>query len=184
MTMPVQAQPSPDPAVLRLQHDLNRLRRQYPFLPLLETSGRYDPATQRAVMRFQQELYPPVTGAADPGTLEAVRQAVLDLEGYDPNPRVLRGFPAAGNALPDTLHSYMKVPQAMFQALLPLMEGIQPDIADGHHGAASVANVRWLQRRAGLTETGIMEMQTWNALTQLYELMVIADPELLIPGRG
>ena len=170
MTMPVQAQPSPDPAVLRLQHDLNRLRRQYPFLPPLETNGQYDPATQRAVMRFQQELYPPVTGSADPGTLEAVRQAVLGLNGYDPNPRVLRGFPASGNALPDTLHSYMKVPQA--------------DIADGHHGAASVANVRWLQRRAGLTETGIMEIQTWNALTQLYELMVIADPELLIPGRG
>ena len=47
-----------------------------------------------------------------------------------------------------------------------------------------MANVRWLQRRAGLTETGIMEIQTWNALTQLYELMVVADPELLIPGRG
>ena len=56
--------PTPDPAVLRLQHDLNRLRRQYPFLPLLEASGRYDPATQRAVMRFQQELYP----AGGPGS--------------------------------------------------------------------------------------------------------------------
>ena len=48
--------PTPDPAVLRLQHHLNRLRRQYPFLPPLETNGQYDPATQRAVMRFQQEL--------------------------------------------------------------------------------------------------------------------------------
>lgn len=182
--MPIQSQPSPDPAVLRLQHDLNRLGRFYPFLPRLDPSGQYDPATQRAVMRFQQELYPPVTGIADPGTLAAVRQALLDLDSIDPNPRVLRGFPAAGNALPDTLHGYMKVPQAMFQALLPLMEGIQPDVADGHHGAASVANVRWLQRRAGLAETGIMGIQTWNALTQLYELMVVADPELLRPGRG
>ena len=73
---------------------------------------------------------------------------------------------------------------AMFQALLPLVDGIQPDIADGIHGPASVANVRWLQRRAGLTENGIMCLQTWNALTRLYEIMITADPELLSPGRG
>lgn len=100
------------------------------------------------------------------------------------DPRVLRGFPPAAAARPGTLHNYMRVPQAMFQALLPFLDGIQPDLPDGMHGPASVSNVRWLQRRAGLAETGVMEIYTWNALTRLYELMVTAQPELLLPGRG
>ena len=159
MTQPVPT--SSVHSVLQLQQQLNLLSRRYSFLTPVQASGQYDHATQQAVMRFQQELHPPVTGVVD-----------------------LRGFPSTANALPDTLHGYMRVPQAMFQALMPLIEGIQPDIADGIHGPASVANVRWLQRRAGLTENGIMGLQTWNALTQLYEVMVTADPELLRPGRG
>lgn len=182
MTQPVPT--SSVHSVLQLQQQLNLLSRRYSFLSPIQASGQYDHATQQAVMRFQRELHPPVTGVVDQGTWDALQRAVRAQEAPDPNPRALRGFPSAANALPDTLHGYMRVPQAMFQALMPLMEGIQPDIADGIHGPASVANVRWLQHRAGLTENGIMGLQTWNALTQLYEVMVTADPELLRPGRG
>jgi len=171
-------------SVLQLQQYLNLLSRRYPFITPVRANGQYDQATQQAVMQFQRELHPPVTGVVDQGTWNAIQKAAKAQDLPDFAPRSLRAFPPTANVLPDTHHSYMRVPQAMFQALLPLVDGIQPDIADGIHGPASVANVRWLQRRAGLTENGIMCLQTWNALTRLYEIMITADLELLSPGRG
>ena len=171
-------------SVLQLQQYLNLLSRRYPFITPVRANGQHDQATQQAVMQFQRELHPPVTGVVDQGTWNAIQKAAKAQDLPDFAPRSLRAFPPTANVLPDTHHSYMRVPQAMFQALLPLVDGIQPDIADGIHGPASVANVRWLQRRAGLTENGIMCLHTWNALTRLYEIMITADPELLSPGRG
>ena len=41
------------------------------------------------------------------------------------------------------------------------------------------SNVRWLQERAGLPVTGVMDQATWDALARLYELFVVKDLEQL-----
>ena len=51
--------------VRSLQYMLRRLREGYPFLPELAVDGIFGEETLEAVMLFQRELAPPVTGAVD-----------------------------------------------------------------------------------------------------------------------
>jgi ribokinase len=65
--------------------------------------------------------------------------------------------------------------------------GIRPSDQTGLHDENSVENVRWLQRRAGLNPTGIMDQPTWNALSRLYETFVIPEgvlPDEMFPTWG
>ena len=49
--------------------------------------------------------------------------------------------------------------------------------ADGLHGDASVQNTLWLQNLAQLEETGVMDRQTWDMLSRLYELFITASEQ-------
>ena len=69
----------------------------------------------------------------------------------------------------------------MFQVLGRYLRGIAPDGTTGIHGERSADNVRWLQRRAGLEETGVLDQPTWDALSRLYEVFVIPDHLSLEP---
>ena len=40
------------------------------------------------------------------------------------------------------------------------------------HGDASVQNPLWVQNLAQLEETGVMDRQTWDMLSRLYELFI------------
>ena len=62
----------------------------------------------------------------------------------------------------------MALPQLMFRLLSYYLEGVSPDLPDGRHGTASEQNVRWLQERAGLPVTGVMDQATWNAMFQRF----------------
>ena len=74
----------------------------------------------------------------------------------------------------------------MFQALSEIMEGLQEERIDGIHSGNSVENTIWLQERADLPPTGKVDRKTWDALTQLYELLVVRTPHGVVPpiGRG
>ena len=63
----------------------------------------------------------------------------------------------------------------MFQLLARHFNGVTPHTVNGYHGAESAANVDWLQRAAGLPVTGIMDARTWDMLSRLYEMTVIAN---------
>lgn len=168
-----------DQPVRGLQYMLRRLSMVYDFLPEVAPDGIFGEQTLEAVMLFQREMHPPVTGVVDRGTWNAIRDAWQEMERTHGMPRALRVFPDnQQRVMPGENSAYMVVPQAMFQALLSRLEGITPDAADGSHGAASVENVKWIQRSAGLEETGVMDVQTWNALAQIYEAMITArQPE-------
>ena len=84
--------------------------------------------------------------------------------------KIMNAVRAANNEI-DKLH------QLNEYQIIAIAEKIAQMVQESTH-AVHVEDIQ------DMVETGIMEMQTWNALTQLYELMVIADPELLIPGRG
>lgn len=51
---------------------LRRLAREYEFLPELAADGVFGERTLEAVMLFQRELHPPVTGVVDRGTWRAI----------------------------------------------------------------------------------------------------------------
>ena len=161
--------------VMELQRMLNGLAGELPFLPRLEEDGVFGERTLEAVMLFQRELHPPVTGVADRGTREAIRSRWLALEQEPVRPARL--FPPGGFRVePGAEHELMMVPQAMFRALERCFDGLSSAAPSGLHGAASAANVRWLQRAAGLQETGALDAAAWDRLARLYELFVAAAP--------
>ena len=157
--------------VRSLQYMLRRLSLQYPFLPEIVADGVFGERTLEAVMLFQRELAPPVTGVVDGRTWDAIRREWMALEREVAPPRSLRIFPGEGaQMLPGGEEEYMVLPQTMFQLLRQRLE----DEANGQHGDASVQNTLWLQNLAQLEETGVMDRATWDMLSRLYELFITA----------
>ena len=152
--------------VRNLQYMLWRLATRYPFLPKLAMDGLFGEETLEAVMLFQREMAPPVTG---------VHSAWVDLERDVSPPHSLRIFPGEGfQVSPGMSGGYMILPQTMFQILSKKLSGIVDAAPDGYHGDASVENTRWLQGLAQLEQTGVMDRKTWDMLSRLYELFVTA----------
>ena len=131
--------------VRSLQYMLRRLAGRYDFLPQLALDGIFGERTLEAVMLFQRELAPPVTGVVDQRTWNAIRDAWIDLERETAPPRTLRIFPGEGYQVePGMSGVSMILPQTMFQLLRQRLEGIAEGDADGVHGDASVQNTLWL----------------------------------------
>ena len=111
--------------VRSLQYMLRRLAGRYDFLPQLALDGIFGERTLEAVMLFQRELAPPVTGVVDQRTWNAIRDAWIDLERETAPPRTLRIFPGEGHQVqPGMSGGTMVLPQTMFQLLRQRLEGI------------------------------------------------------------
>ena len=159
--------------VRSLQYMLRRLSSKYVFLPRLATDGVFGERTLEAVMLFQREFGLPVTGVVDQRTWDAIRDAWINLERESAPPRTLRIFPGEGYRVqPGMSGGAMILPQTMFQLLRQRLEGIAEGEVNGMHGDASVQNTLWLQNLAQLEETGVMDRQTWDMLSRLYELFI------------
>ncbi len=174
--------------VRSLQYMLRQLANDYAFLPVLAVDGIFGENTLEAVMLYQRELHPPVTGVVDRALWNDIRDR-WQQQARRSNQRGLRAFPQEGvEVCPGMERNYMALPQTMFQALSRCFNGIVPDQPDGLHGPASEENVRWLQKAGGLEPTGVLDWQTWELLCRLYEVFVVTEPELgpVLPdgGRG
>lgn len=166
-----------DQPIRNLQYMLGRLAQVHAFLPALAADGIFGERTLEAVMIFQREFHPPVTGVVDLETFEAIREAWLQAEKLLGDTRPLRAFPSEGyQALPGADELFLILPQAMFQILGRYFTGILPGPMDGLHTGASVENVRWIQRAGGLEDSGILDLRSWDLLCRLYEMMVVWSP--------
>ena len=63
--------------VRRLQEMLHMLSLTYPQLPPLKADGIFGEHTLEAVMIFQRDFHPPVTGVVDRATWQAIRALYL-----------------------------------------------------------------------------------------------------------
>ena len=82
--------------VRSLQTMLRELSYHYSFLPRLTPDGVFGERTLEAVMLFQRELHPPVTGRVDQGVWDAIAERYLDVLSHTAPPLPLRGFPPGG----------------------------------------------------------------------------------------
>ncbi len=164
--------------VSSLQYMLDQLSRTYHFLPQLAADGVYGERTLEAVMRFQKEAGLPVTGRVDQTTWNAIRDAWLAQRARTSYSRATRIFPSEGIQVQEgATKEYLIVPQTMFNILARKFQGITTCEADGCNGPATAANIRWLQRAAGLPATGCMDTAAWDALSHLYEIFVVQDTD-------
>ena len=90
-----------------LQYMLNRLSLRYDFLPALVPDGVFGERTLEAVMLFQRELHPPVTGVVDRETWQAILDEWLDLERELADPRQIRAFPPSAKVQAGSSHNYL-----------------------------------------------------------------------------
>ena len=164
--------------VSSLQYMLRQLARTYQFLPELVVDGVFGERTLEAVMRFQREAGLPGTGTVNQATWDAIRDCWLRQQAKDSYSRATRIFPSEGIQVHEgETKEYLIVPQTMFNILAEHFEGIIPCQADGCNGPVSADNIRWLQKAAGLPETGCMDTSTWDALSHLYEIFVVQDTD-------
>lgn len=165
--------------VSSLQHMLGELSYAYEQLPFVAVDGAFGEETLEAVMTFQREFSPPVTGRVDQRTWDDIVRHYRAWERERAHPRGLAAFPPRPFRVePGERDDAMVLVQTMFSMLSEVVQEIVPVQADGFHGEASVRNTRWLQRIADMEQTGVMDRFTWNMLTRLYALFLVRQREL------
>ena len=77
-----------------LQYMLRRIALVDEYLPLLVPDGIFGEETLEAVMLFQREMHPPVTGVVDQDTWDAIRDRWNQVEQILGEARPVRVYPA------------------------------------------------------------------------------------------
>ena len=146
-------------------------------IPFIRPTGRFDEATLEAVMRFQKQNGLPVTGAVDLRSWNAIMEAFLNSYSQLASPQALALFSPGTDAIqPGQAAPILHPIQGMFRALADALEGLTATPSTGVLDEATEANLRWLQRHAGLPETGSLDQPTWTILVHLFETFVSQKP--------
>lgn len=160
--------------VRTIQVQLNRISRNYPAIPKIESSdGTFGVQTEEAVKAFQSIFNLNVTGMVDKATWYKIayiytsvkRLAELNSEGlsieevskqYSEELRIGMDGSEISN-----LQYYLAVVGAYYQS-------VQPVDITGYFGEQTEASVKSFQKVFGLPETGIVDRRTWNDLYRAY----------------
>lgn len=162
-----------DNPVSSLQIMLRDLGKIYTFLPKVAIDGIFGAETLEAVLLFQKELYPPVTGVVTLDVWQAVEKELSQFQEILAPPKPLRAFPE-GNIFFDYGDKQGEIAmfQLMFQLLSEKLQGIENEPPTGQYTDTLQRNVQWLQKISSLPVTGQLDRQTWGRLARLYELYV------------
>lgn len=160
--------------VRTIQVQLNRISRNYPAIPKIESpDGTFGIQTEEAVKAFQSIFNLNVTGMVDKATWYKIayiytsvkRLAELNSEGlsieevskqYSEELRIGMDGSEISN-----LQYYLAVVGAYYQS-------IQPVDITGYFGEQTEASVKSFQKVFGLPETGVVDRRTWNDLYRAY----------------
>lgn len=160
--------------VRTIQVQLNRISRNYPAIPKIESpDGTFGIQTEEAVKAFQSIFNLNVTGMVDKATWYKIayiytsvkRLAELNSEGlsieevskqYSEELRIGMDGSEISN-----LQYYLAVVGAYYQS-------VQPVDITGYFGEQTEASVKSFQKVFGLPETGIVDRRTWNDLYRAY----------------
>jgi len=160
--------------VRSIQVQLNRISRNYPAIPKIESpDGTFGVQTEEAVKAFQSIFNLNVTGMVDKATwykiayiyISVKRLAELNSEGlsieevskqYSEELRIGMDGSEISN-----LQYYLAVVGAYYQS-------VQPVDITGYFGEQTEASVKSFQRVFGLPETGVVDRRTWNDLYRAY----------------
>ena len=161
-------------SIAELQRMLRELHHADERIPILSVDGIYGEETAAAVREFQRLFGLPETGRTDYATWNAVYTAYLAALPENAPPRTLSPFPSeAGYVIRNGEYSDIA---ALVQFLLRELSHHDDDIEgappDGIWGEASAKDIRTLQRRNALPETGEVDKKTWNALAAAYDRAV------------
>ena len=154
-------------------------------LPYVTPDGIFGETTLEAVMVFQRETGLPVTGVVDRETWDALSAAFRKAYHAIYPPKGTDLFPFSSEVVEPGQTTPMLLPiQAMFCALAEYLTGIRDDPPGGTLNRATEENLRWLQRRGCLPETGKLDRETYRLLSRVYETFVARSPQCKITSPG
>lgn len=176
--------------VKTIQLQLNRIRENYPAIPVIENpTGVFDLQTEAAVRVFQQIfnlLADGIVGKATWYQLKYIYNGVkrlneLTSEGLTVE-EVTRPFPGVLQE-GDTGIGVRSL--QYYLAVIAYFTEAVPDVAvDGVFGRQTTEAVQAFQRLSGLTPDGIVGRNTWNFLEQAYQDVLNIFPTGLLQGRA
>ena len=132
--------------------------------------GRYGRNTYASVRSFQEAYGLPPTGTVDRVTWDAIveaHNAVLP-ELVAPATRPL--WISGRSIEPGQCSIHLYLVQGLLTALSVLFPEITSPQMSGCLDSVTEAGLRWVQKAAGLPQTGILNTATWHALNGLYRV--------------
>ena len=174
--------------VQTIQTYLNRIRRNYPAIPLItDNPGTFGNSTQAAVSKFQSIFNLPVDGVVGKDTwnrISYIYVAVARLAELDSEGTALGIGTVPPNAILRVGSSGVDV--ITLQYILSFINEFYPTIPrttqDGIFGNQTAQSVIAFQQMMGLSADGIVGPSTWNALYDVY--WSIRDNVPLPPSPG
>ncbi len=166
-----------------IQTQLNRISNNYPAIPKInDPEGVFGVETQNAVRTFQQVFNLNQTGEVDKSTWYKIKRYYNGVKGLAELSG--EGITISEAAVPFTneLSEGMSgIPVTTLQYYLSVLAyfngALQPVVRSGYFGPETVQAVERFQRFYGLTPNGIVDNNTWNAITKIYIDTVSALPE-------
>lgn len=154
-----------------LQYFLSYIAAFVPTVQPTSIDGFFGPATTQSVRSFQQNYSLPVTGIVDEATWYAIYNAYQGLIASIP-PQFMEGttVPYPGFALRvGTENEYVTVLQEYLNYIGKTYTQIPYVPVTGYFGALTYNAVSAFQRLFGLEEDGVADVETWNAIAEVYE---------------
>lgn len=134
--------------------------------------GRYGRNTYASVRSFQQAYGLPPTGSVDLPTWNAIVAAHNEVLPELIAPVIRPLWISGKSVLPGQCNIHLYLVQGLLTALSKLYPEITAPQMTGCLDMETEANLRWVQKIAGLPETGILNTATWHALDGLYRVAV------------
>ncbi len=152
-------------------------------IPPVDVDGIFGPATAKAVRAFQSYYGLPVTGIVDEETYLTLFDAYRGILNIIPNSQFEgRTLPYPGYELTTgTSGEYVQALQEYLNVISDIYTQIPKLDDDGIFGPATANAVRVFQSTFGLPATGIVSLNTWLAVTSLYEDIITGS--IVNPGQ-
>lgn len=173
-----------------LQGQLNRIRENYPAIPVIErVNGVFGADTEQAVRSFQQIFQLAQDGIVGKATWYKVKQIYNGVRRLgELNAEALRPEDIDPVVLPSLQPGSTSVEMRTVQYYLAVIgyfiPGLETVTIDGYYGPETEEAIRMFQSYYELPVSGRIDRQTWNRMVRVYREINAAIPDTYYDGAG
>ena len=168
--------------VLLIQRDLNRIRKNYPAIPIItDTIGAYTTETEEAVKKFQEIFSLPVTGIVDKATWYKIKYIYTSV-------KKLADLYSEGLSLEESTLLYNDTLKygdtgldvEFIHYFLDALAFLDPDIprlkTNSIYNNDTITMVKAFQKKYNLPVTGVFTYSDWKVLKNVYDKILTSFP--------
>lgn len=159
--------------VRSLQIFMRNIASHYDFVPQIIPDGIFGAQTRDALKSFQSGFGLEPTGETNFDTWNKVIEVSAYVDNINSNAALVFVYPESGEKIYPGQHSIdLFVIQAMMKALSNTGNNFVPLDITSVHDENSVRAVRHIQQISGMTEDGVITIDFFNNLSNLYEVYI------------